>query len=186
MDELRRAGAILGVPQGATPEQLRTRYRELVKQWHPDRYASDPQGQAEAEARMREINVAFDLLLAASAVPRSYEPAGPGSAPPVPQAPIPGQRLTREQIERMVASIGSPNPLDDLIRGIPESRLAGLSNVALVALVAILGWVALWSFLSWLGLGDALAGAISLTVMIFVGMRLRKTFARMEASSKKP
>ena len=35
-----RARAILGVRQGASLDELRARHRALVKQWHPDRFAS--------------------------------------------------------------------------------------------------------------------------------------------------
>jgi hypothetical protein len=49
--------AVLGLPNGATPEKVAATYRELAKRWHPDRG-----GGAEAERRMAEINSAYDLL----------------------------------------------------------------------------------------------------------------------------
>jgi hypothetical protein len=53
--------AVLGLPDGATPEKVAATYRELAKRWHPDRG-----GGAEAERRMAEINSAYDLLRAES------------------------------------------------------------------------------------------------------------------------
>jgi hypothetical protein len=48
---------VLGVRQGATAEEVSAAYREQAKRWHPDRGAGD-----EGEARMAEINVAYDLV----------------------------------------------------------------------------------------------------------------------------
>ena len=32
-----RAIVVLGLEKGATQEEIRTKYRELSKQWHPDK-----------------------------------------------------------------------------------------------------------------------------------------------------
>ena len=50
---------VLGVSTSATPEDIAATYRRLAKEWHPDRG-----GGAAAEARMAEINAAYDLLRA--------------------------------------------------------------------------------------------------------------------------
>jgi hypothetical protein len=50
---------VLGVSPTATPEEIAATYRRLAKEWHPDRG-----GGAAAEARMAEINAAYDLLRA--------------------------------------------------------------------------------------------------------------------------
>ena len=49
--------SILGVPPAATAEEIRAAYRRLARQYHPD-LNSGP----EAEARMKEINEAYDTL----------------------------------------------------------------------------------------------------------------------------
>ena len=90
MDELARAWAVLGMQKGSSIDALRARYRTLVKQWHPDQYSQDPQGQAEAQLRMRAINDAYRRLLEATAANHHSVPA--------PSAPT-GRRLSREEAD---------------------------------------------------------------------------------------
>lgn len=49
---------ILGVPRGATPEQIKRAYRELVKKHHPD-VAKDKKA---SEERFKEISEAYEIL----------------------------------------------------------------------------------------------------------------------------
>lgn len=49
--------AVLGVAPGASADEITSSYRELAKRWHPDRSPG-----AAAEARMAEINAAYELL----------------------------------------------------------------------------------------------------------------------------
>jgi hypothetical protein len=51
--------AVLGVRPGSTEQQVAAAYKQLAKQWHPDRGAGE-----EGERRMAEINVAYDSLRA--------------------------------------------------------------------------------------------------------------------------
>ena len=52
--------SVLGVPQYATPEQIRQAHRRLARNSHPDLNQSDAVG---AERKMVEINVAATVLL---------------------------------------------------------------------------------------------------------------------------
>lgn len=52
----------LGVPRVASAERVRRAYRSLVKIYHPDRFPSGSEAQAEAEKRIRDINVAYGVL----------------------------------------------------------------------------------------------------------------------------
>jgi hypothetical protein len=54
--------AVLGVAPGAAEREVLAAYRELAKQWHPDRGGGE-----RAQRRMAEINAAYDLLRAAAA-----------------------------------------------------------------------------------------------------------------------
>jgi len=52
---------VLGVKQGATQEEIKVAYRNLVKKYHPDKYADNPLGDL-AEEKMQEINEAYSML----------------------------------------------------------------------------------------------------------------------------
>jgi hypothetical protein len=65
---------ILGVPPGASPDEVAAAYRELAKEWHPDRRGSA------GEDRMAEINVAYELLRAGEFQDRRARPAPPAPA----------------------------------------------------------------------------------------------------------
>ena len=52
----------LGITREATAERIRRSYRSLVKIYHPDRCSGGPQAHAEAEKKIREINIAYGVL----------------------------------------------------------------------------------------------------------------------------
>jgi molecular chaperone DnaJ len=52
---------VLGVRQGASQEEIKSAYRKLVKQYHPDRYADNPLKEL-AQEKLKQINEAYDML----------------------------------------------------------------------------------------------------------------------------
>ncbi|MGL5351844.1 MAG: J domain-containing protein, partial [Clostridium sp.] len=52
---------ILGVKPDATQAEIKSAYRALIKQYHPDQYGDNPLREL-AEVKMREINGAYDSL----------------------------------------------------------------------------------------------------------------------------
>lgn len=52
---------ILGVSKNATQEEIKTAYRKLAKQYHPDRYVGNPLADLAAE-KFKEINEAYETL----------------------------------------------------------------------------------------------------------------------------
>lgn len=50
---------VLGIPQTATDDEIKAAYRKLAKKYHPDLNG----GSAEAEARMKEVNEAYNILI---------------------------------------------------------------------------------------------------------------------------
>lgn len=52
---------VLGIRQGASQEEIKKAYRELVKQYHPDKYKNNPLADL-AEEKLREINEAYETL----------------------------------------------------------------------------------------------------------------------------
>lgn len=49
---------VLGIPRGATPDQIKRAYRKLAKQHHPDR---NP-GNKSAESKFKEVQAAYEVL----------------------------------------------------------------------------------------------------------------------------
>jgi len=139
MDDVRRAYAILGLPQGTSLREVRRRYLLLAKRWHPDRFASDRVAEATAAERMRSFNAAYDTLV--ERLGQRTPPISPASPSP---SPASGRRLTREEVDRMVAAIGSDGPLDDFLNGIGwvgsglEAVFATVFFAALILRVAYL------------------------------------------------
>lgn len=50
---------ILGVPQGATEDEIKKAYRKKAKEYHPDLHPNDPV----AVKKMQEVNEAYDMLM---------------------------------------------------------------------------------------------------------------------------
>jgi hypothetical protein len=111
--ELVRACAELGVTPSASLREAKRAYKRLVKRWHPDRFASDPQAQAEATLRLQRITEAYQVIAHA---------LGPGAAVDSvlgrQEGPRyqPGERLPREEVERLVRSLGNEGPLDRFLQ----------------------------------------------------------------------
>jgi DnaJ-like protein len=125
VDPTARAYAILGLEKGCAPHHLKATYRRLVKRWHPDRFAADPAGQAEASARLREINGAFRIVAedlgAIRTGGRVAPPATAESHPrPAERSPerAPGRPLTRDEIDAVVGTIGAESPVDAVLNWI--------------------------------------------------------------------
>lgn len=65
MTELEDALKILGLQPNATPEQVKSRYRELLYKYHPDRYESEDFDEEERDAstdKTREIIAAYEII----------------------------------------------------------------------------------------------------------------------------
>lgn len=52
---------VLGVPHGASQEQIKKAYRDLARKYHPDNYTDNPLADL-AQEKMKEINEAYDTL----------------------------------------------------------------------------------------------------------------------------
>jgi len=52
---------VLGVKQGASHDEIKKAYREMVKKYHPDQYRDNPLSSL-AEEKLKEINEAYDYL----------------------------------------------------------------------------------------------------------------------------
>lgn len=52
---------VLGVKPGASQEEIKSAYRKLVKQYHPDQYGDNPLKDL-AQEKLAEVNKAYDML----------------------------------------------------------------------------------------------------------------------------
>mgnify|MGYP002581333041 FL=1 len=52
---------VLGVKPGASQEEIKSAYRKLVKQYHPDQYVDNPLKDL-AQEKLSEINQAYEML----------------------------------------------------------------------------------------------------------------------------
>ena len=52
----------LEVPMGASFEQIKASYRSLIKKYHPDRFATEPDKQKKAIELTQNLNVAFNYF----------------------------------------------------------------------------------------------------------------------------
>ncbi len=87
MDDLRESYRLLEVEPGASPEEVKRAYRDLVKVWHPDRFADDPRLQSRAQEKLKQINFAYGKASEARVVSAPRPPAAPASVPRRPEPP---------------------------------------------------------------------------------------------------
>lgn len=79
---------VLGLAPGASLEEMKEAYRDLVKVWHPDRFSNDPQLQQKAQAKLKEINAAYARLRAVLGdLGRGPSPRSRTESPP-PEQPL--------------------------------------------------------------------------------------------------
>jgi hypothetical protein len=88
MDQLSKSYQTLGLEVGASQEQVKQAYRDLVNVWHPDRFSHDKRLRLVAQEKMKEINGAHEFLKAsffeagiASAANATYEAEVPNTEP---------------------------------------------------------------------------------------------------------
>jgi hypothetical protein len=103
--DLVRACAVLGVTPSATAREAKRAYKKLVRRWHPDRFANDPQGEREATARLQQITEAYQTIVQALGPDGAAVPAGG-------RAYEPGVPLSREEIERLVETMRVEGPVE--------------------------------------------------------------------------
>lgn len=63
MDDISRYYEILGLKPAASEDEIKHAYRDLVKVWHPDRFAHDPPLQKKASESLKKINEAYQIIL---------------------------------------------------------------------------------------------------------------------------
>jgi hypothetical protein len=62
MDDLNRYYEILELKPGASPEDIKQAYKDLVSVWHPDRFSHNLRLRQKAQEKLKEINQAFEEI----------------------------------------------------------------------------------------------------------------------------
>jgi hypothetical protein len=57
-----QAYGVLGLAPGATPDEVKTAYRDLVKVWHPDRFSDNERLREKAQRQLQLYNEAYERL----------------------------------------------------------------------------------------------------------------------------
>jgi preprotein translocase subunit Sec63 len=104
--ELGHAYRVLGLKPGVLPLAARRRYRDLIKQWHPDRCPHGSPSQLEATRRTQEINAAYRTLKGAARhrqVPlRAPRPSG---TPPTPGVVSLSETTVADRVVSAIAGV---------------------------------------------------------------------------------
>ena len=70
----------LDLHAGASFQEIKQAYRDLALVWHPDRFAHSTRLQEKASERLKEINIAYDVLRSYDADPSRAHVPGPNHA----------------------------------------------------------------------------------------------------------
>ena len=73
--DAKRCYETLGLQLDASQEQIKSAWRQLVIQWHPDKVAHNQKLQSIAQEEMKTINLAYDFLKSYQPVPLSTAPS---------------------------------------------------------------------------------------------------------------
>jgi len=115
MQEIERCRQILGLEKGSSLKEVKQAYRDLVHVWHPDRFVQNPRLQKKAEAMLKEINAAYEKLLAS---PQPMLAPAKGSKPP--SSANPASPESRDRSSRGRAKTGARQAILSLQKMVRE------------------------------------------------------------------
>lgn len=61
--DIERCFEILEIESGASTEEVKQVYKDLVHVWHPDRFSHNPRLKRKAEEKMKEVNLAYEIVI---------------------------------------------------------------------------------------------------------------------------
>jgi TPR repeat protein len=135
MDDIRECYRILDVEPGASFEDIKRSYRELVRVWHPDRFGNDAKLRAKAEEKLKRINLAYERLC------KEAQEAGTSPAPEQPRAETSASHDNQDAKTTADAGAGAPPAAtSEKQTGRRTLRRAGIGVAVLALILAI--WAA--------------------------------------------
>jgi hypothetical protein len=60
--DVKRCFEILELDPGASPDEVKQAYKDIVSVWHPDRFSNNPRLKQKADEKLKEINTAYETL----------------------------------------------------------------------------------------------------------------------------
>jgi len=83
--DIEQSFEILELDRGASTDEIKQSYKDIVTVWHPDRFSNNPRLKQKAEEKLKEVNVAYDTLKSYLSSEQRMEPkqekAQPDAAP---------------------------------------------------------------------------------------------------------
>lgn len=161
--DIRKCCDLLDLRPGYAQEDLKQAYKDLAQVWHPDRFAHNPRLKEKAEDKLKQINIAYEVLdqalvdrekaQAARAAARSANPSADPS------------RQTAEQLAREVYQ-------QTMARQAPVATVLRLQLSMVAWIVGIFaGSIGLIALLAFLTQHPMLLLAIGLVVGSYFGLR---------------
>jgi DnaJ-class molecular chaperone len=72
--DIEKCFAILELDLRASQNELKQAYKDMVNVWHPDRFSENPRLRKRAEEKLKEINVAYEMLSSYLSSKKSFKP----------------------------------------------------------------------------------------------------------------
>ena len=60
--DIKQSFEILELERGASTDEIKQSYKDIVTVWHPDRFPNNSRLKQKAEEKLKEVNVAYDTL----------------------------------------------------------------------------------------------------------------------------
>ncbi len=156
---------VLELEPGASPEETKRAYRDLVQIWHPDHYSHNSRLQQKAEEKLKKINAAYEYLrnYRPSTRPEGFRPSSPSGQsqqssgsektrsgkPKEPPKPPPHKKRESKAITELLAGIWEKvfATLRYEYRLFPRSQLfPRVARIPLLALLILVVFVSLRNY----------------------------------------
>ncbi|MBW2165725.1 MAG: DnaJ domain-containing protein [Deltaproteobacteria bacterium] len=83
--DIKQSFEILELDRGASTDEIKQSYKDIVTVWHPDRFSNNPRLRQRAEEKLKEVNAAYDTVKSYLSSEQRMEPkqenAQPDAAP---------------------------------------------------------------------------------------------------------